>query len=98
MFQKINPYSISGLLNFRSFSEYRAIGIVTRNVEIVSGDVTLTFDEDSFPKSKHSSSTVHSDDVVRSTSVTSSAKKSDKEHKLVAALAKYSPSFPEKVS
>ncbi|CAN6971528.1 unnamed protein product [Brassica rapa subsp. trilocularis] len=79
------------------FGHDRAVGIVSRNVEIVSGDVTLTFDEDSFPKSKHSSSTVHSDDVVRSTSVTSSAKKSDKEHKLVAALAKYSPSFPEKV-
>lgn len=98
MFQKVNSYSISGLLTFCSSSEYRAVGIVSRNVEIVSGDVTLTFDEDSFRKSKHSSPTVHSDDVVRSTSVSSSAKKSDNEHQLVAALAKYSPSFPEKVS
>lgn len=69
-----------------------------RNVEIVSGDVTLTFDEDSFPKSKRSSHTDHSDEVVMSTTDASSAKKPHKEHQLLAALAKYSPSFPEKVS
>lgn len=67
-------------------------------MEVISGDVTLTFDEDSFPKSKQSSSTLHSDEVVTSTSADSSAKKSPKEHQLVAALAKYSSSFPEMVS
>lgn len=80
------------------FHEFRAVGIVLRNMEIVSGDVTLTFDEDSFPKSKQSSPTVHSDEVVTSTTAASSAKKPHKEHQLLAALAKYSSSFPEKVS
>ncbi|XP_013672232.2 protein SABRE isoform X2 [Brassica napus] len=80
------------------FGHDRAVGIFLRNVEVISGDVTLTFDEDSFPKSKQSSSTLHSDEVVTSTSADSSAKKSPKEHQLVAALAKYSSSFPEMIS
>ncbi|KAF8100507.1 hypothetical protein N665_0222s0006 [Sinapis alba] len=80
------------------FGHDRAVGIFLRNVEVISGDVTLTFDEDSFPKSKQSSSTVHSDEIATSTTADSSAKKSPKEHQLVAALAKYSSSFPEMVS
>ncbi|CAH8392543.1 unnamed protein product [Eruca vesicaria subsp. sativa] len=80
------------------FGHDRAVGIFLRNLEIVSGDVTLTFDEDSFPKSKQSSSTVHSDEVVASTTADSAAKKSPKEHQLVAALGKSSLSFPEMVS
>ncbi|XP_018439446.2 protein SABRE isoform X2 [Raphanus sativus] len=80
------------------FGHDRAVGIFLRNVEVISGDVTLTFDEDSFPKSKQSSSTLHSDEVVTSTTADSSAKKSPKEHQLVVALAKYSSSFPEMIS
>ncbi|CAH2047248.1 unnamed protein product [Thlaspi arvense] len=86
-------------LNLSSeFGHDRAVGIVLRNLEIISGDVTLTFDEDSFSKSKQSPSTVHSTEVVTSTTAASPAKKSHKEHQLVAALAKSSPSFPEMVS
>lgn len=68
------------------FSKFRTVGIVLRNLEIISGDVILTLDEDSFPKSK--------------TSVTgaSSAKKPSKDNQLLAALTKHSPSFPEMVS
>ncbi|KAL0718645.1 hypothetical protein Bca4012_067968 [Brassica carinata] len=80
------------------FGHDRDVGIFLRNMEVISGDVTLTFDEDSFPKSKQSSSTVHSDEVVPLTTADSSAKKSPKEHQLLAALAKYSSSFPEMIS
>uniref|UniRef100_A0A1J3FYA5 FMP27/BLTP2/Hobbit GFWDK motif-containing RBG unit domain-containing protein n=1 Tax=Noccaea caerulescens TaxID=107243 RepID=A0A1J3FYA5_NOCCA len=68
------------------FGHGRTVGIVLRNLEIISGDVILTLDEDSFPKSK--------------TSVTgaSSAKKPRKDNQLLAALTKHSPSFPEMVS
>lgn len=67
-------------------------------MEVTSGDVILNFDEDSFPKSKQSSASAHSDEVRSSATAVSSAKKPHKEHQLLAALAKYSPSFPEKVS
>ncbi|KAJ0254517.1 Protein SABRE [Hirschfeldia incana] len=80
------------------FGHDRAVGIFLRNVEVISGDVTLTFDEDSFAKRKQSSSTLHSDEVVTSTTADSSAKNSPKEHQLVAALAKHSSSFPEMIS
>jgi len=79
-------------------TEFRAVGIVVRNVEVTSGDVILNFDEDSFPKSKQSSASLRSDEVRTSATAASSAKKPHKEHQLVAALAKYSSSFPEKVS
>lgn len=67
------------------FTKFRTVGIVLRNLEIISGDVILTLDEDSFPKSK--------------TSVTaaSSAKEPRKDSQLLAALTKLSPSFPEMV-
>ncbi|XP_023643806.1 protein SABRE isoform X2 [Capsella rubella] len=74
------------------------VGIVLRNVEVISGDVILNFDEDSFPKSKQSSASAHSDEVRTSVTAASFAKKPHKEHQLLAALAKYSPSFPDKVS
>ncbi|KAG7657824.1 FMP27 C-terminal [Arabidopsis suecica] len=80
------------------FGHDRAVGIVVRNVEVTSGDVILNFDEDSFPKSKQSSAPLRSDEVRTSATAASSAKKPHKEHQLVAALAKYSSSFPEKVS
>ncbi|XP_019083145.1 PREDICTED: protein SABRE-like isoform X1 [Camelina sativa] len=80
------------------FGHDRAVGIVVRNVEVISGDVILNFDEDSFPKSKQSSAPVHSDEVRASATVASFAKKPHKENQLLAALAKYSPSFPDKVS
>lgn len=67
-------------------------------MEVISGDVILNFDEDSFPKSKRSSASVHLDEVRTSATATSSSKKPHKEHQLLAALAKYSPSFPDKVS
>lgn len=59
MFQKIDLYRVSGLLIFAVvFFEHRAVGIFLRNVEIVSGHVTLTFDEDLFLKSQLSSSSL----------------------------------------
>ncbi|KAL1194358.1 Protein SABRE [Cardamine amara subsp. amara] len=80
------------------FGHDRAVGIVIRNVEVISGDVVLNIDEDSFPKSKQSSASVYSDEASTSSTAASSANDPHKEHQLLAALAKYSPSFPEKVS
>lgn len=102
MSQKINLYSISGLLTVAIFccffTEFRAVGIFIRNVEVISGDVVLNIDEDSFPKNKQLSASVYSDEVRTSSTAASSAKEPHKEHQLLVALAKFSPSFPEKVS
>ncbi|XP_010553676.1 PREDICTED: protein SABRE [Tarenaya hassleriana] len=71
------------------FGHDRQAGIIIRNVEIISGDAILNLDEDSFSKSKRSSTSVHSEEVVN---------KPRKQQQLLVTLAKYSASFPEKVS
>ncbi|CAN8244859.1 unnamed protein product [Cochlearia groenlandica] len=63
------------------FGHDRAVGIVLRHVEIISGDVTLTFDEDSFPKNQTATTTV------------SSAKKPRRDNQLIAAYFPEKVSF-----
>ncbi|CAN8288680.1 unnamed protein product [Cochlearia groenlandica] len=70
-----------------------AVGMVIRNIEIVSGNVVMSLEEDSFPENKLSSTSAQ-DEVGMSTVASFSA---NKPHQLREKLAKYSMSFPEKV-
>lgn len=74
------------------------MGIIIKNVDISSGEVTLNLNEDLLLKSKNSSeSSSSSDSFVGSGADSAGAKKPSKKKQTLAAFSKYSAMFPEKV-
>ncbi len=75
----------------------REVGIIIKNLDITSGEVTVNLNEKLLSKSKSSSDTFsHSDKVMESTVDSVGAKRPQKKQALVA-LSKYTSMFPEKV-
>jgi hypothetical protein len=74
------------------------VGIVIKNLDISSGEVTLNLNEELLLKNKSSSeSSSNSDGVIRSQADSVSSKKPSKKQQTLAAFSKYSSMFPEKV-
>ncbi|KAL5074890.1 hypothetical protein RYX36_013874 [Vicia faba] len=81
------------------FGHDREAGIVIKNVDISSGEVTLNLDEELLLKSKSSSrSSSNSDSIIGSQADSVSNKKPSKKQQKLAAFSKYSSMFPEKVN
>ncbi|MCH92299.1 hypothetical protein A2U01_0013236, partial [Trifolium medium] len=79
------------------FGHDREVGIVIKNLDISSGEVTLNLNEELLLKSKSSSeSSSNSDSVIRSQADSVSSKKPSKKQQTLAAFSKYSSMFPEK--
>lgn len=75
----------------------REVGVVIKNLDITSGEVTVSLNEKLLSKSKRSSDAIsHSDKVIEST-VDSVAAKNPQNKKGLGALSKYIALFPEKV-
>lgn len=74
------------------------MGIIIKNVDISSGEVTLNLNEELLLKSKSSSeSSSSSDSAIGSRADSVSAKNPSKKQQTLAAFSKYSSMFPEKV-
>ncbi|WJX41203.1 hypothetical protein P8452_28592 [Trifolium repens] len=81
------------------FGHDREVGIVIKNLDISSGEVTLNLNEELLLKNKSSSeSSSNSDGVIRSQADSVSSKKPSKKQQTLAAFSKYSSMFPEKVN
>jgi hypothetical protein len=75
----------------------REVGVVIKNLDITSGEVTVSLNEKLLSKNKRSSDAIsHSDEVIEST-VDSVAAKNPQNKKGLGALSKYTTLFPEKV-
>ncbi|KAF3447266.1 hypothetical protein FNV43_RR12446 [Rhamnella rubrinervis] len=80
------------------FGHDREVGVVIKNVDIISGEVTVNLNEEMLSKSKSSSqSSSHSDKVMGSTVGSLDPKKTHKKQQVAVALSKYMSIFPEKV-
>lgn len=90
-------YCCKLILSFFFFG-HREAGIVIKNVDISSGEITLNLNEELLLKSKSSSkSSSNSDSVIGSQADSASNKKPSKKQQRLAAFSKYSSMFPEKV-
>ncbi|KAL2655846.1 hypothetical protein AAZV13_04G088000 [Glycine max] len=77
----------------------REVGIVIKNMDISSGEVTVNLNEELLLKSKSpSKSSSGSDSKVGSHADSTSTKRPSKKQQTLAAFSKYSSMFPEKVS
>ncbi|RZC15868.1 Protein SABRE isoform B [Glycine soja] len=81
------------------FGHNREVGIVIKNMDISSGEVTVNLNEELLLKSKSpSKSSSGSDSKVGSHADSTSTKRPSKKQQTLAAFSKYSSMFPEKVS
>ncbi|XP_042988908.1 protein SABRE isoform X2 [Carya illinoinensis] len=90
------PFSCEEFSLSCEFGHDREVGVIIKNLDITSGEVTVNLNEKFLSKSKRSSSTSHSDKVIDST-VDSVAAKRPQGKQTLAALSKYTIMFPEKV-
>ncbi|KAE9609094.1 putative FMP27, GFWDK domain-containing protein [Lupinus albus] len=81
------------------FGHDRGVGIIIKDVDISSGEVTVNLNDGLLLKSKSSSGSSSGSDRILESSVDSvSTKKTSKQQRSLAAFYKYSSMFPEKVS
>ncbi|XP_061371719.1 protein SABRE isoform X2 [Gastrolobium bilobum] len=81
------------------FGHDREVGIIIKNVDISSGEVTMNLNEEMLLKSKSSSeSSSGSNSILGSHAGSVSIKKPQKKQQTLEAFSKYSSMFPEKVS
>ena len=74
------------------------MGIIIKNLDISSGEVTVNLNEGLLLKSKSSSeSSSGSDRIIGSSADSVSTKKPSKQQQTLAAFSKYGSMFPEKV-
>ncbi|KAK9930184.1 hypothetical protein M0R45_027233 [Rubus argutus] len=80
------------------FGHEREVGVIFKNVDISSGEVTVNLNEELLSKSKSSSNTLSDPDkAIESTIDSVASKKAQKNQQLIAAISKYTTLFPEKV-
>ncbi|KAF6160647.1 hypothetical protein GIB67_019587 [Kingdonia uniflora] len=79
------------------FGHDREVGVVIRNVDVTSGEVTVNLNDDLFLKSKSSSETFIPEDRSDPSDPGANSKLQKKKN-AVLSLKKYSSVFPEKVS
>ncbi|XP_058081672.1 protein SABRE [Magnolia sinica] len=91
LMEKNPPFLCEELSLSCGFSHDREIGIVIKNVDITSGEVTVNLNEDLFPKKK-------TDAVEGATLDSSDARKLEKKQNALQSLKKNILGFPEKVS
>ncbi|CAK9163638.1 unnamed protein product, partial [Ilex paraguariensis] len=93
------PFSCEEFSISCEFGHDRKAGVVVKNVDIKSGEVTLSLNEEMFLKKKSSSDAFsHIDEVLGSTVESDDAKKPHKKQISISAITKYTSMFPEKVS
>lgn len=74
------------------------MGIIIKNVDVSSGEVTLNLNEELLLKRKSSSeSSSSSDSIIGLRADSISTKKPSKQQQTLASFSKYSSMFPEKV-
>ncbi|CAL5336969.1 unnamed protein product [Camellia sinensis] len=79
-------------------SEFWGAGVVIKNVDITSGEVTLNLNEELFLKTKGSSDAFsHAAEVVESSVEPSPAKKPQKKQATLLSVTKYASIIPEKM-
>ncbi|XP_057425311.1 protein SABRE-like isoform X2 [Lotus japonicus] len=77
----------------------REVGIIIKNVDVSSGEVTLNLNEELLLKRKSSSeSSSSSDSIIGLRADSISTKKPSKQQQTLASFSKYSSMFPEKVN
>ncbi|KAK9271467.1 hypothetical protein L1049_027058 [Liquidambar formosana] len=92
------PFSCEELSVSSEFGHDSEVGVVIRNVDITSGEVTVNLNEELFLKNKTSSDTFsHTDEVIGSTVDSGPDKKLHKKQPALAPLTKYTSLVPEKV-
>ncbi|XP_024023425.1 protein SABRE isoform X2 [Morus notabilis] len=73
------------------------VGVVIKNVDVTSGEVTVNLNEEMLSKSKSSlQSSSQSDKVMETTVASLDSRKENKKQSVVVALSKYASLFPEK--
>lgn len=78
-----------------NFSGFREAGVVVKNVDITSGEVTLNLNEELFLKKKSSPDTFsHASEATIESSTTKSP---HKKQSALLAITKFTSMFPEKV-
>ncbi|XP_057729107.1 protein SABRE [Arachis stenosperma] len=81
------------------FGHDREVGIIIRNLDISSGEVTVNLNEGLLLKNKSSlESSSGSEKIIGSSVDSLSAKRTSKQQQTLAAFSKYGSMFPEKVS
>ncbi|KAL1310204.1 hypothetical protein AAHE18_17G231100 [Arachis hypogaea] len=81
------------------FGHDREVGIIIRNLDISSGEVTVNLNEGLLLKNKSSlESSSGSEKIIGSSADSLSAKRTSKQQQTLAAFSKYGSMFPEKVS
>ncbi|GMN40176.1 hypothetical protein TIFTF001_009410 [Ficus carica] len=79
------------------FGHDREVGVVIKNVDITSEEVTVNLNEDMLSKNKGSlQPTSQSDKVIEATVASLDSRKENKKQSVVVALSKYTSIFPEK--
>ncbi|KAL5559945.1 hypothetical protein UlMin_036156 [Ulmus minor] len=79
------------------FGHDREVGVVIKNVDIVSGEVAVNLNDEMLSRSKSSAhSSQHSDKVVGSTVGSLDSRKTNKKQDVAVTLSKYTSMFPEK--
>ncbi|PON89822.1 FMP [Trema orientale] len=80
------------------FDHDREVGVVIKNVDITSGEVTVNLNEEMLLKSKSSSqSSSQSDSAIESTVHSLDSRKAHKKQSISVALSKYTSIIPEKL-
>lgn len=91
------PKKLANIFVFPSFGR-REVGVVIKNVDITSEEVTVNLNEDMLSKNKGSlQPTSQSDKVLEATVASLDSGKENKKQSVVVALSKYTSIFPEKV-
>ncbi|KAM5575295.1 protein SABRE [Rosa sericea] len=81
------------------FGHDREVGVIFKNVDISSGEVTVNLNEELLSKSKSSSNTSSDPDkALESTTDSIASKKAQKKQQTIDAISKCTTLFPEKVS
>lgn len=79
-----------------NFSGFREAGVVVKNVDITSGEVTLNLNEELFLKKKKSSPDTYSH-AIAATIESSTTKSPHKKQSALLSITKFTSMFPEKV-
>ncbi|XP_010277543.1 PREDICTED: protein SABRE [Nelumbo nucifera] len=81
------------------FGHYRDVGVIVKNVDIISGEVLVNLNEELLFKNKTPPETFLQEDMAGESTLDSvPAKNSQKKQNALLSLKKYTPVFPEKVS
>ncbi|KAI8014433.1 Protein SABRE [Camellia lanceoleosa] len=92
------PFYCEELTLSSEFGHDREAGVVIKNVDITSGEVTLNLNEELFLKTKGSSDAFsHAAEVVESSVESSLAKKPQKKQATLLSVTKYASIIPEKL-